>query len=227
MVGHPPPPRDHPDEDVWQRMLRVFAQSAETVQEALGPAIFLTDSGSSYPRPDVKCKDKRLRHLYILNLQVRAWPPMDSSSCWLWASFSLSSLVLPVILRPVISVWFLIFSIQHSIFSIQYLVRLWPVFGVEQRVRKELQPALELECVYGLDFTFVGVLTQGQSTCRVSKHSRIFCSAPSDSASRRECTLAYRSVRLNRRNEIKIKFVFHFLFIFKEGVQIATETTHI
>ena len=72
MVGHPPPPRDHPDEDVWQRMLRVFAQSAETVEEALGPAIFLTDSGSSYPGSDVKCKDKRLRHLYILNLQARA-----------------------------------------------------------------------------------------------------------------------------------------------------------
>ena len=54
MVGHPPPPRDHPDEDVRQRVLRVFAQSAETVKEALGPAIFLTDSGSSYPRPDVK-----------------------------------------------------------------------------------------------------------------------------------------------------------------------------
>ena len=64
MVGHPPPPRDHPDEDVWQRVLRVFAQSAETVKEALGPAIFLTDSGSSYPRPGVKCKDKRLRHLF-------------------------------------------------------------------------------------------------------------------------------------------------------------------
>ena len=72
MVGHPPPPRDHPDEDVWQRMLRVFAQSAETVQEALGPAVFLTDSGSSYPRPDVKCKDRRLRHTYIPNLQARA-----------------------------------------------------------------------------------------------------------------------------------------------------------
>ena len=72
MVGHPPPPRDHPDEDVWQRVLRVFAQSAETVEEALGSAIFLTDSGSSYPRPDVKCKDRGLRHLYILNLQARA-----------------------------------------------------------------------------------------------------------------------------------------------------------
>ena len=72
MVGHPPPPRDHPDEDVRQRMLRVFAQSAETVKEALGPAIFLTDSGSSYPRPDVKCKDRGLRHLYIRNLKARA-----------------------------------------------------------------------------------------------------------------------------------------------------------
>ena len=55
-------------------------------------------------------------------LQARAWPPIDSSSCWFCASFSLSSLVLPVMLSP--------------------------VFGVEQRVRKELQPAWELELSY-------------------------------------------------------------------------------
>ena len=74
---------------------------------------------------------------------------------------------------------------------------------------------------YTCGWTVLGVevLTQCQRTCRVSKHSRIFCSAPSDSASRRECTLSYRWVMLNRRNK-KNQFEFYFLFNFKE-------TTHI
>ena len=35
MVGHPPPPRDHPDEDIRQGVLGVLAQPAKPVQEAL------------------------------------------------------------------------------------------------------------------------------------------------------------------------------------------------
>ena len=35
MVSHPPPPRDHPDEDIRQGVLGVLAQPAKPVQEAL------------------------------------------------------------------------------------------------------------------------------------------------------------------------------------------------
>ena len=51
VVSHPPPSRDHPDEDIWQGMLRVLAQPAKSVQETLGPTILLPDRRSGYPAP--------------------------------------------------------------------------------------------------------------------------------------------------------------------------------
>ena len=120
MVGHPPPPRDHPDEDVWQRVLRVFAQSAETVKEALAPAIFLTDSGSSYPRPDVKCKDRGLRHLF--STSKRALDPQ-----WTRArAGSERASPCPALSCRSYSALYSVFGVQYSVFDIQY-----SVFGIQ------------------------------------------------------------------------------------------------